>query len=318
MSLEAKRRRSATVLCTASAHGENFNSEVSFPSAFSLSTLCDGSAGGPSLEEVAKFATSSSSFDPTLRFSKKSFLEMRVIGQFNLGFIIAALKSGQQQRKQGPTQISKADGTQLFIIDQHASDEKFRFEALNRESRIDRQPLVSPYQLQLTPAQEQLAEANIEVFRLNGFEMQKDESNPPGKRLRVSTLPSCQGMVFTERDIQDLLFTLEENETVPSKDITKSSSGLLDLDGHRALWSATALPRPKKVWALLACKACRGATMIGKALRTSEMERIITNLSTLRQPWNCPHGRPTMRHLANAGVAQELIRKVPPLFNLRV
>lgn len=317
-SLEAKRHRRDTALCAASAQGDNFDSEVSFPSAFSLSTLRDDSAGGPSLEEVAKFATSSSSFDTNLRFSKKSFLDMRVIGQFNLGFIIASLKTGQHQSKQDTARSSRADGTQLFIIDQHASDEKFRFEALNRESRIDRQPLVSPYRLQLTPAQEQLAEANIEVFRLNGFEMQKDESNPPGKRLRVSTLPSCQGMVFTEKDIQDLLFTLEENETVPSKDITKSSSGLLDLDGHRALWSATALPRPKKVWALLACKACRGATMIGKALRTSEMERILTNLSILQQPWNCPHGRPTMRHLADAGAAQELLRKVPPLSNFRV
>ena len=39
----------------------------------------------------------------------QDFRAMRVIGQFNLGFIIAELRGD------------------LFILDQHACDEKFRF-----------------------------------------------------------------------------------------------------------------------------------------------------------------------------------------------
>ncbi|CAE7229715.1 infB [Symbiodinium natans] len=50
-------------------------------------------------------------------------------------------------------------------------------QALNRETRLDRQPLVTPHPLQLTPAQEQLAEAHAEVFRMNGFELKKDEAS---------------------------------------------------------------------------------------------------------------------------------------------
>lgn len=288
---------------------------VEFPSAFSLAALQSGS----SLEEVAKFATASSSKksrgtvdeSSQLRFDKSCFSKMRVIGQFNLGFIIASLR----------TSSSKAevdDGLQLFIIDQHASDEKFRFEGLNRDSKIDRQPLVSQHMLQLTPAQEQLAEAHLEVFRLNGFDLRKDEARPPGRRLGVASLPTCQGLVFGEKDIHDLLFKLEEAETEQSRPSTQDASqGLLDMAGHRGLWSSTAVPRPPKVWQLLACRACRGAIMIGKALRVSEMEKILSNLGTLQQPWNCPHGRPTMRHLVDARGARQAPKATPPLRGLR-
>lgn len=27
------------------------------------------------------------------------------------------------------------------------------------------------------------------------------------------------------------------------------------------------------------------------------MARVLGNLTLLKAPWNCPHGRPTMRHL---------------------
>ena len=37
--------------------------------------------------------------------------------------------------------------------------------------------------------------------------------------------------------------------------------------------------------------------MIGKPLARPAMERIVRNLATMDHPWNCPHGRPTMRHV---------------------
>lgn len=38
--------------------------------------------------------------------------------------------------------------------------------------------------------------------------------------------------------------------------------------------------------------------MIGTALNKARMGSILANMGTIEQPWNCPHGRPTMRHLA--------------------
>jgi len=279
---------------------------MAFPNAFSLSSL-RSEKGSASLDEVAKFAASeeaggSASADAqSIKFDKTCFSKMRVIGQFNLGFIIAGLPTNGAEGGSTPS------GLQLFIIDQHASDEKFRFEALNVESKIDRQPLVAPHFLQLNPAQEQLAESHLEIFRLNGFEIKKDDSQPPGRRLQVKTLPTCQGLMFGDKDIHDLLYTLEQAESDQSeirvKERSDKNTGLLDLAGHRGLWSSTALPRPPKVWKMLANRACRYAIMIGKALRVSEMEKVLSNLGTLQQPWNCPHGRPTMRHLIDTAAA---------------
>jgi DNA mismatch repair protein PMS2 len=39
--------------------------------------------------------------------------------------------------------------------------------------------------------------------------------------------------------------------------------------------------------------------MFGKALNEREMKEVIQHLSTMDHPWNCPHGRPTMRHVLN-------------------
>jgi DNA mismatch repair protein PMS2 len=49
---------------------------------------------------------------------------------------------------------------------------------------------------------------------------------------------------------------------------------------------------------MLASRACRSSIMIGRALDAAMMRRILGRLAGLDAPWNCPHGRPTMRHLA--------------------
>lgn len=57
-------------------------------------------------------------------FSQDMFKEMEIIGQFNLGFIITKLKSD------------------LFIIDQHATDEKYNFEMLQQDTVLKGQRLI--------------------------------------------------------------------------------------------------------------------------------------------------------------------------------
>ena len=55
--------------------------------------------------------------------------------------------------------------------------------------------------------------------------------------------------------------------------------------------------RPTKVRAMFASRACRSSIMIGDTLDKKRMYKIVDNLAGLEAPWNCPHGRPTMRHL---------------------
>lgn len=55
--------------------------------------------------------------------------------------------------------------------------------------------------------------------------------------------------------------------------------------------------RPSRVRQMLASRACRRAVMIGKALNNSDMQKLIAQMAQMKNPWSCPHGRPTIRHL---------------------
>lgn len=39
--------------------------------------------------------------------------------------------------------------------------------------------------------------------------------------------------------------------------------------------------------------------MIGDDLNLPKMKSIVKTMSTLKSPWNCPHGRPSIRHLGH-------------------
>ena len=43
--------------------------------------------------------------------------------------------------------------------------------------------------------------------------------------------------------------------------------------------------------------------MIGRALSHGQMEKVVRHMGEMEKPWNCPHGRPTMRHLCGLGAA---------------
>lgn len=47
---------------------------------------------------------------------------------------------------------------------------------------------------------------------------------------------------------------------------------------------------PKKVYSMLASRACRASIMIGRDLDRKTMNKVVNNLATLESPWNCPHG----------------------------
>ncbi|CEH11845.1 DNA mismatch repair protein-MLH2/PMS1/Pms2 family [Ceraceosorus bombacis] len=202
--------------------------------------------------------------------NKADFKNMQVTGQFNLGFIIA-------RRRTHADELAKAMDD-LFIVDQHASDEKYNFETLQRETRIRGQRLISPRVLELSPADELVAVEHIEAIQLNGFELQFDEGALPGTRLRLISQPVSKGTVFGVADLEELIHLL--SDTVPGGTASRSV-------------------RCSKARAMFASRACRKSVMIGKALNQRQMSSILLHFSEIEQPWNCPHGRPTMRHLAD-------------------
>ncbi|KAJ5513591.1 Ribosomal protein S5 domain 2-type fold subgroup [Penicillium fimorum] len=204
----------------------------------------------------------------SLTVSKNDFAQMRIVGQFNLGFIIA-VRPGE-------------DHDELFIIDQHASDEKFNFERLQAETVVQNQRLVRPQRLDLTAVEEEVVLENRAGLEKNGFLVTVDESGdePIGRRCQLVSLPLSKEVVFGVRDLEELIVLLSES--------ISTSDGL-------------SVPRPSKVRKMFAMRACRSSIMIGKTLTNRQMERVVQNMGTIDKPWNCPHGRPTMRHLMSLG-----------------
>lgn len=70
--------------------------------------------------------------------SKADFGEMQVVGQFNHAFIIARRRIAGA----GTDQTNLVTHDDLFIVDQHASDEKYNYEDLQRTTVIQSQRLL--------------------------------------------------------------------------------------------------------------------------------------------------------------------------------
>ncbi|KAF4671457.1 ATP-binding mismatch repair protein [Perkinsus olseni] len=254
-----------------------------------------------------------------VKLGKKHFEAMRVIGQFNKGFIITVL-----------------EGRWLFILDQHACDEKTIFETLNRTSELKSQPMVVPVRLSLpppiescirssrkeievsgsrqscsvmalfycasdTPSRRSLSKVNplaAPLFQACGFRFNFDDEAPIGSRVQLTSLGVASGLGFersrplTKEDFVDLASLLLDRGATGRPDDEAPSASLF--------WSSSLghCLRPPRVWSMLASRACRTAIMIGDSLGRKKMEGVVRKMAGLNQPWNCPHGRPTMRLLA--------------------
>lgn len=203
----------------------------------------------------------------SLTVSKADFTDMHIIGQFNLGFILAVRASSLS-----------SPNSDLFIIDQHASDEKYNFERLQANTIVQNQRLVHPHKLDLTAIEEEIVLDNNEALLKNGFQVEVDTSGNEkvGRRCRLVSIPMSREVTFDVTDLEELIALLAE---------TPSSSSIENV------------PRPTKVRRMFAMRACRSSVMIGKTLTLKQMGALVRKMGEIDKPWNCPHGRPTMRHV---------------------
>ena len=209
----------------------------------------------------------------SLIISKEDFAHMEIVGQFNLGFILAT-RPGTVVSGESSEQTERFD--ELFIIDQHASDEKYNFERLQHSTILQSQRMVNPKRLELTAWEEEVVLENLQALEANGFKVEVDDTGdwPVGSRCQVTALPLSRETIFSLTDLEELISLLGEESL-----------------------GTTHVPRPSKVRKLFAMRACRSSIMIGKGLNRNQMSNVIRHMGDLNKPWNCPHGRPTMRHL---------------------
>lgn len=233
--------------------------------------------------------------DSTVNLCKEDFMHMSIIGQFNLGFILARCRNHN-----------------LWILDQHACDEKYNFERLCKETVIHEQKLIAPLPLELSPSEEHCVLENMAMFERNGFRFSYDPDKEPRHRLSLTALPHSgsggdgkKAVQFGKEDVGALCSML-------GADGTSSSAGYIagfdtGVEGGRIAGVnavrryagssqsdgivGSSIVRLPKAIAMFASRACRGSIMIGKALSHKEQVNILKKLDKTDIPWNCAHGR---------------------------
>ena len=186
---------------------------------------------------------------------------LRVLGQVRSTYLVA----------------EGADG--LYLIDQHAAHERVLFERVSRDvaSRSPQiQALLEPVPVELSPGQEELLRANLELLDDHGFLIE-----PFGDRsYLLRALPSVV------------------KDSSPGQALLE----VLDLMGYEGLVK-------EQDAALAASIACHSAVRAGMDLSPRETEELVRQLESCEAPHTCPHGRPTMIHLSSHHLDREFGRR---------
>lgn len=164
--------------------------------------------------------------------------------------------------------------------------------------------------IDLTCAEEIVVMENMNIFAANGFKIAVDASLPSGQRVKLLAVPFSKGVQFGVEDVRELASMLmddfdgsgEFRSNLSMRHSATTHGGQSQATDNAAenmnMKSKNTVRLPKLL-TMYASRACRQSVMIGTALSEREMVGIIRQLVGIEQPWNCPHGRPTMRHLAD-------------------
>lgn len=158
-------------------------------------------------------------------------------------------------------------GDKMFIIDQHAAHEKVLYERTVKRLK-DRQTLSQtinpPIILSLSMREEQVVKEYMDYFRKLGYELEEFG----GHEYAVRAVPFDLFSVAKKELLMEIIDDLSDESA-----IRKQSSLILDR---------------------VASMSCKAAVKGNNKLSFQEANALIDELMTLDNPYNCPHGRPTI------------------------
>lgn len=170
----------------------------------------------------------------------------------------------------------------MYLVDQHAAHEKVLYEKFKKqyeERSIVKQLISPPVIISLTKQETQLLKDNLEFFKDSGFEIEEFGND----EYAISGIPAD----FSQREPKELFMEIIDQL---SDDIKRNTPASIN---HKI--------------ATMACKAAvKGNTYISQ----TEAEDLIKQLMTLENPYNCPHGRPTMITMSKYEIEKKFKRIV--------
>ena len=168
----------------------------------------------------------------------------------------------------------------LVIIDQHAAQERYHYEQLNESLLVQckqKQPLMVPIQLDVSSnvlSQYMTINEKTAFFGL--------EFEPFGTdQLIIREIPLWFHDVDQKQFLQDLLDYFIENQDVDMAKLRKH---------------------------MIATMACHSSIRFNRPLSMQEMKQVVLDLQKCKQPYHCPHGRPTVIVMSDSELRKEFER----------
>lgn len=153
----------------------------------------------------------------------------------------------------------------LYIIDQHAAHERILYEKFRNsfeKGGVASQSLLSPMVVELVPKEISTIKDNMETLEKLGFELESFGSNA----VMLRSVPVLFGEPILKKFFIETVDLMDEN----------ASSNKSSIDS------------------ILYTMACRSAVKANDRLDMTEMEELVRELRKTQNPYNCPHGRPTI------------------------
>ena len=171
---------------------------------------------------------------------------------------------------------------EMYIIDQHAAHEKVMYERLLKESKANKlssQMINPPIIVTLTDLEQNVLNEHMEEFISIGFDIEEFG----GKEYKINAIPN----IFPSIPKAELFNEMLSDST--NYDVISPSELIL---------------------AKVASMSCRAAIKGNMRISLLEANELFDELLSLDNPYNCPHGRPTVIKMTKQEIEKKFKRIV--------
>lgn len=173
------------------------------------------------------------------------FSSLRYVGQIHGTYLVAESYQG------------------FYLIDQHAAQERIRYEALmkNQAGVYAQHQVLFPYVFEFSASEMMDIDSSLPKFEALGIFLEK--FGPTSYQMEA--YPDWMTQDRVESYVRDLVVLLQENAEISVNQLKEKS---------------------------LIMQACRGAIKANQYLDDRQAKALILDLEDLDDPYHCPHGRP--------------------------
>ena len=171
---------------------------------------------------------------------------------------------------------------EMYIIDQHAAHEKVMYERLLKESKANKlssQMINPPIIVTLTDLEQNVLNEHMDEFRGIGFDIEEFG----GKEYKINAIPN----IFPSIPKAELFNEMLSDST--NYDLISPSELIL---------------------AKVASMSCKAAIKGNMRISLLEANELFDELLSLDNPYNCPHGRPTVIKMTKQEIEKKFKRIV--------